>query len=271
MKLMPGSSIELHVFEEPDLDGTYRLDNQGNISLPLAGTVRLESLSLREAEKAINTKLVEAELLKSPHSVVNLDEYSAQNIVVLGEVGSPGRFPVLGPRRLIDVLVMAGGQTAFAGNEIVVHRFGQPEDATETIHYGRSTNNPKNLNVMINPGDTVLVKRAGIVYILGAVNRPGGYVMQEAGELTFDEALALALGTAPEAKVSGIRVFRKQADGSIVELEVNYAKVNSGKQAPLRLEARDVIYVPPSLGKTILVHGTQVLAAAASATIYTLY
>ena len=171
----------------------------------------------------------------------------------------------------MDVLVLAGGQTAFAGNEIVVHRFGQPKDVTETIHYGRGTNNPDSLNVVINPGDSVLIKRAGIVYVLGAVTRPGGYVMQEAGELTVDEALALALGTAPEAKVGSIRVFRKQPDGSVLEFPVSYTKINNGQQKPLQLEARDVVYVPPSLPKTILTHGTQVLAAAASATIYTLY
>ena len=100
MRLMPGSSVDLHVFEEPDLDGTYRLDKEGSISLPLAGSVQLQSLTLREAEVAINAKLVAAQILRTPHSVVNLDENSAQNIVVMGEVGFSWAFPCAWPAKI---------------------------------------------------------------------------------------------------------------------------------------------------------------------------
>jgi len=127
------------------------------------------------------------------------------------------------------------------------------------------------MNVMINPGDTVLVKRAGVVYVLGAVNRPGGYLLQESGELNVDQALAMAAGTALEAKVQDLRVFRKQADGNLVEFHINYRRINNGKEAPLRLKAEDVVYVPPSSIKSALIHGTQVVASAASASIYALY
>src|SRR5208337_5018161 len=102
-----------------------------------------------------------------------------------GEVSSPGRYPVLAPRKLIDVIAMSGGQTQLAGNEIVIHRANQPEQVTEVVHYSRDVNGPTALDVAINPGDTVMVKRAGIVYVLGAVNRPGGFVMQEAGKLNI--------------------------------------------------------------------------------------
>lgn len=269
VKLMPGTMVDLHVFEETDLDGAYRLDEHGNISLPLAGSVHLESLTLREAETAVGEKLVSSQILNTPHVVVNLDEYSSQNIVVLGEVSSPGRFPVLGPRKLIDLLAMAGGQTALAGNEIVVHRLGQPPDVTEMIHYGKDVNDPTALNVVINPGDTVLVRRAGIIYVLGAVNRPGGYVMQEAGELNVAQALALAAGTAIEAKVGSIRVIRKLPDGSLMETQVDYRKFNKGEAVPFPLKPEDIVYVPPSMIKTALNRGYSILSAAASATIYT--
>jgi len=269
MKLMPGSMVDIHVFEEPDLDGAYRLDDHGNIGLPLAGSIHLESMTLRQAEDAVGAKLVTAQILNAPHVVINLDEYSAQNIVVMGEVNSPGRYPVLGPRKLMDVLTMAGGQTALAGSEIVVYRVGQPPETTQVIHYGRDVNDPAALNVAIDPGDTVLVKRAGIVYVLGAVNRPGGYVMQEAGQLNVAQVLALAMGTAPEAKVGSIRVIRKLPDGSLLEAQVDYKKFNKGEVAPLSLKPEDIVYVPPSAAKNLLIRGTNVLSAAASATIYT--
>jgi polysaccharide export outer membrane protein len=271
MKLMPGSMVDLHVFEEPDLDGSYRLDKQGNISLPLAGDVQLESMTLKEAETAIRARLLSTQILKVANVEVNLAEYSAQNIIVMGEVTTPGTFPVLGPRNLTDVLALAGGVTVYSGGEIVIHRVGTSADSTEIIHYNRNTNDAVTLNTVINPGDSLLVKRAGVVYILGAVNRPGGYLLQESGELNVDQALAMASGTAIEAKVEDLRVFRKQADGNLLEFHINYKRINSGKETPLRLKAEDVVYVPPSSIKSAFIHGQQLVSSAASATIYSVY
>jgi polysaccharide export outer membrane protein len=267
-KLQPGSLVDIHVLEETDLDGSYRLDGHGQIYVPLAGTINLQSLTLPEAEKAVRAKLETEEILKSPHVMVNIDEYSAQNVVVMGEVSAPGRYPVLGQRKLMDVLAMAGGQTVLAGDEIIIHRAGQPAQVTEIVHYGRGSNDPAALTVEINPGDSVLVKRAGVVYVLGAVGRPGGYLMQEAGQLNVAQVLSLAMGTLPEAKIGDIRVVRKLPDGSMTEIPVHYKKINNAKAAPLQLQAEDVVYVPTSVVKTAFLRGTQVLASAASATIY---
>jgi len=268
LKLAPGSMVDIHVFEEPDLDGSYRLDNHGQISMPLAGTIHLESLTLPEAAAAVIAKLETEEILKAPHVVVNINEYSARNIVVIGEVSAPGRYPVLAPRRLMDVLAMSGGQTQLAGNEIVIHRSNQPAQVTEVIHYGRDVNDPTALNVTINPGDSVLVKRAGIVYVIGAVNRPGGFVMQEAGNLNVAQVLALAFGTAPEAAIDSIRVIRKLPDGSLSEIPAQYNKFRKGEASPLALEAEDVVYVPSSKLKSAFIQSKTVLSSAASATVY---
>ena len=268
MKLVPGSMVDIHVFEETDLDGTYRLDGHGNISLPLAGSIHIESLTLREAEAAISAKLVAEEILRAPHVVVNIDEYGAQNIVVLGEVTSPGRYPALASRRLVDVLAMAGGRTPVAGNEIVIHRSDQPAETTESVHYGRDTDSRTSADLEIHPGDTVLVKKAGIVYVRGSVNRPGGYVMQEAGDLNIAQAIALAFGTAPEAANGSIRVIRKQSDGSIVELPVLYDKVNKGEATALSLQPEDIVFVPSSKWKSTFINTKGVMASAAGASIY---
>ncbi|HEY3927057.1 MAG TPA: polysaccharide biosynthesis/export family protein [Candidatus Koribacter sp.] len=270
MKLATGSMIDVRVFEEPDIDGSYRIDAQGNISVPLAGDIHIESMTLREAESAISDKLVAEEILKAPHVVVNVDEFGAQNIVVLGEVNAPGRYPALEPRKLIDVLAQAGGQTTVAGNEVIVHRAGKPDDVTETIHYKRSVNDQVALNTLIGPGDSVLVKRAGIVYVLGSVLRPGGYLMQESGDLDVGQAIALALGTTPEAAVTRVRVLRKNPDGSVSEIEGKYSKFADGKAFPLALQAEDVVFVPNNKLKSAFLTGRQVLGSAASATIYTL-
>jgi polysaccharide biosynthesis/export protein len=114
----------------------------------------------------------------------------------------------------------------------------------------------------------VIVQRAGIVYVLGAVNRPGGYAMQESGELNVAEAISLAQGLALQAKVSGLRVVQKQPDGRIVEIPVSYKKIMDGKVPPMNLEAGDIVYVPVSKTKTILSSTTGLVGQTTAAAIY---
>jgi polysaccharide export outer membrane protein len=268
MKLAPGSLLDVQVFEEPDLNGSYRLNKQGEITMPFAGAIPLQSLTLGEAEAAITAKLESEQVLKAPHVLVNIDQYSVKSVVVLGEVAAPGQFPVLGPRKLIDVLAIAGGQTPTAGNEIVIHRQQNPPEVTEIIHYGRGSNDPAALNLEINPGDTVLVKRVGIVYVLGSVFRPGGYAMQEAGELNLDQAIALAQGTLPEAMVKNTLIIRKNADGSLTSIEVNYKKINKGQAYAPQLKPEDIVFVPVSGWKFTALHATTLASGVGSAAIY---
>jgi len=261
--------VDVRVFEEPDIDGSYRLDGAGEITLPLGGKIPLAALTLPEAEAAISAKLVAGEILKTAHVVVNIDEYNAENVVVLGEVVSPGRYPILTARKLKDVIAMSGGMTPLAGNEIIVHRADQPAGVTDAIHPRGGVNDQTAMNVDINPGDSVLVKKAGIVYVLGAVNRPGGYLMQENGELNVAEAVALALGTTPQASTGKTRIIRKGPDGTLLEISTLYNKVTKGEAVPALLQPEDIVFVPPSGWKEALSLTQTELSAAASATIYT--
>jgi polysaccharide export outer membrane protein len=269
LKLSPGSMIDLHVFEEPDLDGSYRLDDSGDITIPLGGKVALASLTLSEAEAAISARLVSGEILKAAHVVVNIDEYNAENVVVLGEVSVPGRYPILTRRKLKDILALAGGLSTLAGNEIIVHRANQPEGTTETIHTRGGLSDQSAMNVDIDPGDSVTVMKAGIVYVLGAVNRPGGYVMQQDGELNVAEAVAMAMGTTPEASTNKTRVIRKGPDGTLLEISTLYDKVTKGEVVPIVLHAQDIVFVPISGVKASISLIQSELNAAATATIYT--
>jgi polysaccharide export outer membrane protein len=246
LKLSPGSMVDVRVFEEPDLDGSYRLDSSGAIHLPLGGKIPLATLTLPEAETAISARLISEEILKTAHVVVNIDEYNSGNVIVLGEVATPGRVPILTARTLKEILALAGGLTPIAGNEIVVHRVSQPSEVTETIHDHGGINDQAAMDVNINPGDSVLVKKAGVVYILGAVNRPGGYSMQESGTLNVAQAIALALGTTPQASTNKTRILRKGPDGTVLDISTLYDKVTKGKVLPIELHAEDIVFVPIS-------------------------
>ena len=136
------------------------------------------------------------------------------------------------------------------------------------MHYSRTTDPDAVKQAIVNPGDTVLVKRAGIVYVLGAVIRPGGYVMQEEGTLNVLQAISLANGTALVAKTGTIYLLRRNADGSEVDIPLPYKKLVRGQSAEVQLQAKDVLYVPTSQVKAILTNGSSILASAASASIY---
>jgi polysaccharide export outer membrane protein len=268
MRLMPGSMINVQVFEESDLDGSYRVDNQGNVVIPLVGSVKIGSLTLREAEVAIQKQLVAAEILNDPHVTVNVVDYGTQTVVVAGEVTAPGRLPIITPRRLQDILAMVGGPTPLAGDEITIHHAGDPSDASQTVHYNAATGGRAGLDTMIAPGDTVFVKRAGSIYVLGAVYRPGGFIMQEQGSLNVVQALALAYGTSPEASIPRVRILRKSSDGTYGFIRVPLDKIQKGRADPTPLQAEDIVYVPPSTLKEAAIAARSLLSGVAGAAVY---
>jgi polysaccharide export outer membrane protein len=120
----------------------------------------------------------------------------------------------------------------------------------------------------VRPGDSVLVPRAGIVYVLGAVNRPGGYVMQEDGKLNVAEALALSGGTLLQASTGGLRVIRRNPDGTVLDLPLSYNAIAKGTQTPLELQPQDIVYVPMSKVKATLFSTEGVIGSTATAAIY---
>ena len=266
--LSSGTLIAVHILEEPDFDGSYRIDEQGNIDFPYLGEVHLGGLKLFEAESAMIGHLTASGILKVAHVTVNVIEYSAKNITVLGEVKLPGTFPVLGSRPLSDVLAMAGGVTELAGDEIDVHRADQDPAVVEKIEYRHSLGDSSISKMKIYPGDVVSVERTGIVYVLGSVLRPGGYPMQEGGRLNVSEALALAMGPTPDAKTNSIRILRKLSDGSIQIISLSYKAMKNGPQSAIALRGEDILFVPNSRIKDTLDFSKSVFSSASSAAIY---
>jgi polysaccharide biosynthesis/export protein len=147
----------------------------------------------------------------------------------------------------------------------ISHTSGVSPDK-ELITYSRANKDSALSSIVVLPGDIVTVRRAGIVYVLGSVNRPGGYVMQEDGELNLLQAISLAYGTNIQAAVGSMRLVRKLPDGQVQEMDVRYRDVVKGKIPPPKLQAEDVVYVPVSKMKTVLSAG--LTSSAASAMIY---
>jgi polysaccharide export outer membrane protein len=267
LKLAPGFLLSLNVLDDSDFVGTFRVDEQGDISLPVLGTLHVAGETVSEARGQIRRTLLDDRILKDPQVDLSIQEYTAPQVTIIGEVASPGKYPLLAPHALVDVLALAGGTTIAAGNEVLITRGNAGADPV-LVHYSRATNPDAVRDAIVQPGDTVQVKRAGIVYVLGAVNRPGGYVMQEEGTLNVLQAISLANGTSVTASTGTIYLLRYNADGTGVDIAVPYKKIANGKSTDIRLRATDVLYVPTSTFKAVLTNSQTVLSSAASATIY---
>jgi polysaccharide export outer membrane protein len=267
LRLAPGFLLNLNVLDDPDFSGNYRVNERGEITVPVLGTLHVAGETATELGDQIRKQLLSQGILKDPQVTVNLVEYTSAEVNILGEVTSPGKYPLLVPRNLIDILALAGGTTLLAGNEISITSLGKPAEPL-SVRYSRGSD-PKTVErVVVHPGDTVQVKRAGVVYVLGAVTRPGGYVMQEEGTLSVLQAISLANGTLPTASTKKIYLLHRNLDGTGVIMEVPYRGMTKGKRSDIKLHPTDVVFVPTSTLKSIFINSQNILSAAASASIY---
>lgn len=267
LRVEPGDLLSVVVYDAPELSDGYRVDPAGDLTLPLCGKVKVQGLTSAEVAKVLEVTLQDAQVLTRPQVNVDVQQYAGHYVTVLGEVISPGRVTVIAPTKLSDVLAQAGGLTAIAGTRIKIRRAADESAPEEEAPYSRSESNQQAGSILVRPGDTVIVPRTGIVYVLGAVYHPGGYVMQEDGKLNVAEALALSGGTMLTAKTNGLRVVRRNPDGTVLDFELSYDGIAKGTQTPLDLQPQDIVYVPMDKIRSTLTDATAILSAATSAAI----
>jgi polysaccharide export outer membrane protein len=210
-------------------------------------------------------------LLIAPGDLLHIQVADTPEMEQDARVTDHGMAPIIGiatPRPILDVLALAGGLTPTADRHILIERQGDQHPLTYYV-----SNDGKQAieqQVMVNPGDTVLVVRAGIVYILGDVNRPGGYVMSNnESQLTLLQGLALAGGASRAAKQGHAHLIRKKPEGGYTDTEFSIGDVQKGKRPDLALMPGDVLYLPFSYGRNFVTSGaTSIAASATGAAIY---
>ena len=267
LKLAPGFLLSMEVYDTPEYSTEIRIDPAGNVAIPMLPPVHIAGMTLAEASAKIASSLRDGKILNNPQVNLNVEEYAGTEVTVLGEVHNPGRLEMLAPRRLDEVIAMAGGETEYAGSTVQIRHPGSAGAQMQEVRFAENGSSPDADNVVVQPGDVVTVKRAGIVYVLGGVARPGGYVMQEGGTLDVTQAIALAYGTTMPAAVNSMRLIRKTDDGKVEQIHIPYRDMVKGKVPPMRLQAQDVIYVPISKVKTVVTAGL-VNTGVAAAVIY---
>jgi len=246
-RIGPGDLLELKVFGAPELGGTLRVSGAGEITVPLIGAEKVAGLSPEQAQKNLEQRLVSGGFLRDPHVNI-LVKFATQGISVLGEVARPGIYPLLGSPRLFDALSAAGGATNRAGKMIYISRREDPS-AGSAILLSQDPRQSLAQNVFLQPGDTVMVARAGIVYVSGDVRTPGGYVMNNDENLTVLQAIALAQGLNPTASTKNVRIIRRK-EGKLQEIPVELKQIMTAKAPDISLENEDVLFVPNSASKS---------------------
>jgi polysaccharide biosynthesis/export protein len=263
----PGDLLHLKVLEAPELEQSARVSDAGTVALILGGKVQVAGLTPAEAAVAIERALVEGHYVLTPHVSVTTEQTATQNVTILGQVRSPGSYPIVTPRPILDVLALAGGLNDLAQRKVTIQRHSTKERVDYVL--SNSANAALDANVPVYPGDTVLVPKADVVYVLGDVNRPGGIaIVTNDSKLSALQALTLAGGTPPNAVPSHSRLIRKQADGSHVELPLQLSAMQKGKEPDIPLQGDDIIYVPFSYARNMAVGAGSLVGATSSAAIY---
>ncbi|MBB6144895.1 polysaccharide export outer membrane protein [Silvibacterium bohemicum] len=265
LRIAPGDLLHIIVLREPDLERRVRVCDSGEISLPLIGAIEVRGLNVPEAAAEISRRYLDGQFLRHPDVSVSLEEFTTQQVSVLGQVVKPGTFSIPAPRSLIDMLAMAGGFTDIADRHLTIERADRSQAAE--VFVSNRADDALEANVLIYPGDKILVPKAGIVYVLGDVGRPGGYVMQNESRMTVLQAIAMATGTNRTASESHVRLLRNK-DGEIEEQQIPLKEIERGAVPDPLLEANDVLYVPFNFGKHIVMGSGSIMASASSALIY---
>jgi len=268
LRISPGYLLSMSIYGVPEMATELRVDAKGFVTVPLIGGVHIAGDTLPQAQESIAKALDEQEILKKPQVQLDVVQYASTSVSVLGEVHSPGKVQVLAPAPLGDVLALAGGETIAAGKEIEIQHIDADGKATaRRVVYQQGKDEAVLRNTIVEPGESVVVQRAGIIYVLGAVNRPGGYLMVDGGALSVVQAVSLAGGTTLQASTKWAVIVRRQGD-SYVQFKVQLDKMQTGRATPVQLEWNDALYVPVSSWKAVLVNGSNVISAATSASIY---
>jgi polysaccharide export outer membrane protein len=268
VKLGPGDLIEIGVYNVPELATKARVSGSGDVYLPLIDYVHIDGLTLEEAQALIEKRLEDGGFVRSPHVTIFVDDATSQGITLLGEVSRPGIYPEAADHKLYAIISEAGGFTASAARRVDIIRQGK----TETIHIDLPRNLSDDLsgNVDVQPGDTITVPRAPIVYVVGDVGRPSGLLIDN-GRLTVLQALALAGGANHTAKLGDTRIIRKTPAG-MTETKVQLKKMLEAKTPDITLQADDILFIPISGLRVAAARTAEAAISAATAiSVYTVH
>jgi polysaccharide export outer membrane protein len=246
----PGDLLEINEFHTPGFRTVARVSATGQVTLPMVDEVNLQGLDEQGAEKRIEEALIAKGMLLHPHVTVFVLGQAGQDVSVLGEVARPGVYPYTLHHRLLDLISAASGLSQSAGRLVNVFHRDDPQTPHPVVLDPGGTDTGSDHNPELMPGDTVQVSRAGLVYVIGDVVRPGGFPVDPAQGLTVVQALSLAWGPSQNAATGRALLIREQKGGRTTAT-LNLGKMIHGQEPDQQLLDRDILFVPDSTAKNL--------------------
>jgi polysaccharide export outer membrane protein len=247
----PGDSLEIGEYHTPEFRSTVRVSAAGTVTLPMIGEVQLGGLDEHAAARAIEAALLAKGMLLHPLVTVLVTASAGQDVSVLGEVSRPGVYPYTVHHRLLDLISAASGLAPGAGRLVNVFNRSDPATPHAVVLDPNGTDTNSDHNPELGPGDTVQVSRAGLVYVVGDVMRPGGFPVDPVKGLTVVQALALAWGPTQNAATGKGLLIREQKGGRTLTA-LNVKRLLRGQDPDLPVQDGDILFVPDSLAKNLV-------------------
>ena len=238
--------LKITVFDEPTMSGSYRVDTDGSFQYPMLGRIAVGGMRVREVEQMLRTKLEDG-YIKRAQVAVDVEQLRSRSIFVVGEVRSPGKYPMTVQMSLIEALAAAGSTTAAASSEVMILR---PRDAGSAkaltpeqvdqsnvtrVNLGDLQLGRLSQNVTLVEGDTIFVPKADKFFITGQVRSPGAYTYERG--LTVLQAISLAGGLTEKGSSRRIKVIRS----------VKGKKTQQGIDLADALQPGDTLVIPQRL------------------------
>lgn len=274
-----GDLLGIDVFDVPELSRDVRVSETGYMSLPLIPSkIRASGLTPYQLQDKLAELLQTNGLVSAPQVSVTVKEQHGQPITVIGAVKNPMVIQAVRKTTLLQALSQAGGIDDDAGSTVIVTRAVRdapdstdPADPPAPSPPQTFTINLADLlesgdarfNIPLVGGDVVSVPRAGIIYVVGAVNKPGGFLLQnDLDKMTMLKMLSLAGGMTNTAKAKSAVILRKDLDtGKRDQVPVDLSKIMHLKSQDVQMQANDILFVPDSAGLRAL-HRTGDVAVA---------
>lgn len=262
-----GDFLEISEAHTPEFHTSVRVSGMGSVLLALAGEVQVGGLSETGAAHAIEAALIGRGMLLHPMVTVLITASAGQDVSVLGEVARPGVYPYAFHHRLLDLISVASGLTPNAGSLVTIrHREEQSIHAVALDPIGADDASDHNPELL--PGDTVQVNRAGLVYVVGDVIRPGGFPVDPVQAPTVVQVLSLAWGPGQNAALTKTILIREQPGGRTITA-LNLKRMLRGLDPDLTIRDRDILFVPDSVAKNLWNRTMEsVIQSAAGVSIY---
>ena len=212
-QLGPGDTVSIQVYGQPDMSATVTVADDGTVTVPIIGDIPVKGLSPFEAAARIEKALVDGKILINPQVTVTLTVSKSQRVSVLGEVGTPGRYPVESNTTILDLIALAGGTKDSGANTVyLLHPLPDGTTTRTEIHLSDLFANKNQAPAQVlQGGDSIYVPKAPQFYIFGEVTAPSMYRIESG--MTILQAIARAGGVTLRGSRNRFEVRRKDANG----------------------------------------------------------